>query len=91
MDLPIYKYKQQIIERVCGPKSRVTFIQGETGSGKTTQVPQYLWQHHKDIKGGVIGVTQPRRVAAMNLAQRVAHEMGTALGDKVGYRVRFEQ
>jgi len=88
MDLPIYKYKQQIIERVCGPKSRVTFIQGETGSGKTTQVPQYLWQHPPS---GVIGVTQPRRVAAMNLAQRVAHEMGTALGDKVGYRVRFEQ
>ena len=55
--------------------NQVVFIQGETGSGKTTQVPQYL---HEALwaKGKMIGVTQPRRVAAVNLATRVASEMG---------------
>lgn len=62
---------------------------GETGSGKTTQLTQYL---HEDgfTKYGMIGCTQPRRVAAMSVAKRVSDEMGVQLGDEVGYAIRFE-
>ena len=62
---------------------------GETGSGKTTQLTQYL---HEDgyTTYGMVGCTQPRRVAAMSVAKRVAEEMGTELGDDVGYAIRFE-
>jgi hypothetical protein len=64
-------------------------IVGETGSGKTTQLTQYL---HEDgySRYGMIGCTQPRRVAAMSVAKRVSDEMGTHLGDEVGYAIRFE-
>lgn len=64
-------------------------LTGETGSGKTTQLTQYL---HEDgySKYGMIGCTQPRRVAAMSVAKRVSDEMGTQLGDEVGYAIRFE-
>ena len=67
----------------------VVIIVGETGSGKTTQLTQYL---HEDgySKYGMIGCTQPRRVAAMSVAKRVADEMGVSLGDEVGYSIRFE-
>ena len=62
---------------------------GETGSGKTTQLTQYL---HEDgyTHYGMVGCTQPRRVAAMSVAKRVADEMGVSLGDEVGYAIRFE-
>lgn len=58
-------------------------------SGKTTQLTQYL---HEDgyTKNGMIGCTQPRRVAAMSVAKRVSDEMDSNLGDKVGYAIRFE-
>ena len=64
-------------------------VVGETGSGKTTQMTQYL---HEDgyTELGVIGCTQPRRVAAMSVAKRVSEEMGVELGDEVGYAIRFE-
>jgi pre-mRNA-splicing factor ATP-dependent RNA helicase DHX38/PRP16 len=67
----------------------VVVIVGETGSGKTTQLAQYL---HEDgyTKYGKISCTQPRRVAAMSVAKRVAEEMGCELGDTVGYTIRFE-
>jgi pre-mRNA-splicing factor ATP-dependent RNA helicase DHX38/PRP16 len=67
----------------------VIVIVGETGSGKTTQLTQYL---HEDgfTKWGRIGCTQPRRVAAMSVAKRVSEEVGTKLGDLVGYSIRFE-
>ena len=67
----------------------VVIIVGETGSGKTTQLTQYL---HEDgyTKFGMIGCTQPRRVAAMSVAKRVADETGTELGEDVGYSIRFE-
>ncbi|KAJ0258772.1 Helicase-associated domain-containing protein [Hirschfeldia incana] len=64
----------------------VIVVVGETGSGKTTQLTQYL---HEDGYG-IVGCTQPRRVAAMSVAKRVSEEMGTELGDKVGYAIRFE-
>ena len=88
MLLPIYKHKRQILyamEHYC-----VVVIVGETGSGKSTQIPQYL------VEGGWTGhdftivCTQPRRMAATSLATRVAHEMGCRVGDKVGYTVRFD-
>lgn len=62
---------------------------GETGSGKTTQITQYL--HEKGFsKYGKIGCTQPRRVAAISVAKRVCEEMGVKLGEEVGYSIRFE-
>ncbi|CCH46690.1 hypothetical protein BN7_6287 [Wickerhamomyces ciferrii] len=82
--LPIYKSKDEIISKL--QKERVTILIGETGSGKSTQIPQFLLPLNKKS----IAVTQPRRVAAINLATRVAEEAGSALGDKVGYSVRFD-
>lgn len=70
-------------------ENNVVIVVGETGSGKTTQLTQYL---HEDgySKYGMIGCTQPRRVAAMSVAKRVSDEMGTVLGEEVGYAIRFE-
>jgi pre-mRNA-splicing factor ATP-dependent RNA helicase DHX38/PRP16 len=67
----------------------VVVVVGETGSGKTTQLGQFLFE---DGYGGygMIGCTQPRRVAAMSVAKRVSEEMGCKLGDTVGYAIRFE-
>lgn len=63
---------------------------GATGSGKTTQLPQYLYEAGFVTPRTMVGVTQPRRVAAITVAERVASEMGTKVGDKVGYSIRFD-
>lgn len=86
--LPVYQYKDELISAI--EQFQVMIIVGETGSGKTTQITQYLRDagYTKDNKR--IGCTQPRRVAAMSVAARVAEEVGTKLGHKVGYAIRFE-
>lgn len=63
---------------------------GETGSGKTTQVPQYLHEAGWTEQGYQVLCTQPRRVAAMTVATRVAEEMGCELGTTVGFSIRFQ-
>ena len=69
---------------------QVIVIVGETGSGKTTQIPQYLHEAGYTNNGMKVGCTQPRRVAAMSVAARVAEEMGVKVGNEVGYSIRFE-
>ncbi|GER31861.1 RNA helicase family protein [Striga asiatica] len=86
--LPIAAVQKRLLEEVS--KNDVLIIVGETGSGKTTQLPQYLCNGGFCRNGGIIGVTQPRRVAAVTVAKRVAEECGVALGQKVGYAIRFE-
>jgi len=64
---------------------------GETGSGKTTQIPQFLvYDEQPQERGKMIACTQPRRVAAMSVAKRVADEMDVTIGEEVGYSIRFE-
>ncbi|AMD20894.1 HDR152Cp [Eremothecium sinecaudum] len=87
--LPVYQNSDVILEHIRGNK--VTILIGETGSGKSTQIPQLLLQ--EATRGGIkgaIAVTQPRRVAAINLATRVAEEYGCNVGSTVGYSVRFD-
>uniref|UniRef100_A0A673GQE4 RNA helicase n=1 Tax=Sinocyclocheilus rhinocerous TaxID=307959 RepID=A0A673GQE4_9TELE len=85
--LPIYQSRTQLINQIRQLHNAV-FI-GETGSGKTTQIPQYLYEAGIG-RQGIIGITQPRRVAAISLAARVAEEKKVQLGKLVGYTVRFE-
>ena len=86
--LPIYQFKDDILAAV--KEHQVLIVVAETGSGKTTQLPQYLHEAGYTENGMKIGCTQPRRVAAMSVAARVAEEMGTKVGYEVGYSIRFE-
>ncbi|XP_046999332.1 pre-mRNA-splicing factor ATP-dependent RNA helicase DHX16 [Schistocerca americana] len=86
--LPVYTYREQLLQAV--KDHQILIIQGETGSGKTTQIPQYLHEAGYTADKKKIGCTQPRRVAAMSVAARVAEEMGVKLGNEVGYSIRFE-
>ncbi|KAG5114825.1 hypothetical protein AAZX31_13G323800 [Glycine max] len=85
--LPIFSVREELLQVV--RENQVVVVVGETGSGKTTQLTQYLHEDGYTI-GGIVGCTQPRRVAAMSVAKRVSEEMDTELGDKVGYAIRFE-
>ncbi|XP_041024116.1 probable pre-mRNA-splicing factor ATP-dependent RNA helicase DEAH9 isoform X1 [Juglans microcarpa x Juglans regia] len=86
--LPVYKYRTAILYLV--ENHATTIIVGETGSGKTTQIPQYLKEAGWAEGGRVIACTQPRRLAVQAVAARVAEEMGVTLGEEVGYTIRFE-
>lgn len=86
--LPIFKCRNQILYLL--EKYRTVVIVGETGSGKTTQIPQYLHEAGWTGNGFMVGVTQPRRVAATTVASRVADERGAILGHEVGYSIRFD-
>ena len=106
-ELPVARMEQEIMELIGA--NAVTVLCGETGSGKTTQVPQFLfeagygWDGGLVERSGVIGVTQPRRVATIGMARRVAQELGTKLydldaavdvedgfGGSVGYQIRYD-
>ncbi|XP_048132237.1 probable pre-mRNA-splicing factor ATP-dependent RNA helicase DEAH9 isoform X3 [Rhodamnia argentea] len=86
--LPVYKYRTAILYLV--ETHATTIVVGETGSGKTTQIPQYLKEAGWADGGRVIACTQPRRLAVQAVASRVAEEMGVKLGEEVGYTIRFE-
>lgn len=85
--LPVYKFRKQLLEAVAA--HQILIVVGDTGSGKTTQMTQYLAEagYGNEL---IIGCTQPRRVAAMSVAKRVAEEVGCKLGNEVGYTIRFE-
>ncbi|XP_011302754.1 probable ATP-dependent RNA helicase DHX35 isoform X2 [Fopius arisanus] len=86
--LPIYKSRNSIIYLL--EKFQTLVLIGETGCGKSTQVPQYLLEAGWCKDGKIIGITEPRRVAATSLASRVADERGCILGTDVGYSIRFD-
>ena len=86
--LPIYTFRDDLLKAIS--EYQVLIIVGETGSGKTTQIPQYLHEAGYTKDGLKVGCTQPRRVAAMSVAARVAEEMGVKVGNEVGYSIRFE-
>jgi len=85
--LPVYKFRKQLLDAV--KENQLMIVVGDTGSGKTTQLTQYLAEGGF-ANDGIIGCTQPRRVAAMSVAKRVAEEVGCKLGQEVGYTIRFE-
>ena len=85
--LPVFKHREKLLEAI--RDNKILIVEGETGSGKTTQIPQYLHEVGY-TKYGKIACTQPRRVAAMSVAARVANEMQVKLGQEVGYTIRFE-
>lgn len=85
-DLPVSSKKDEIAELI--RKHQVTIVCGETGSGKTTQLPKICLEIGRGISG-LIGHTQPRRIAARTVADRIAEELGQPIGQAVGYKVRF--
>ena len=86
-DLPITARKKDIIRAI--ERHPVVIVSGETGSGKTTQLPKFCLEAGRGIDG-IIGHTQPRRIAAMTVARRIAEEFGQEIGRAVGYKIRFK-
>ncbi|GAA5995883.1 uncharacterized protein JCM10292_004806 [Rhodotorula paludigena] len=89
--LPVHQQMNEFLDMF--NKNQFVVLSGETGSGKTTQIPQYVAYAdlpHLRRPGLQVACTQPRRVAAMSVAKRVADEMDVALGEEVGYSIRFE-
>ena len=80
--LPIFSKKKEIIEQI--EKNRVIIVSGNTGCGKSTQVPQFIFEKNKN---GKILITQPRRIAAISIAKRLSYEMKSKLGELIGYQV----
>ena len=86
--LPVYGLRQELLDAI--NDNQILIVVGETGSGKTTQLPQFLHEAGYTKGGQMVACTQPRRVAAMSVAARVADEMGVRLGQECGYSIRFE-
>ena len=84
--LPVSERKDEIAEAISN--NQVVIIAGETGSGKTTQIPKICLELGRGI-GGLIGHTQPRRLAARTVANRIAEELKSPLGQTVGFKIRF--
>eukprot|EP00808_Paulinella_micropora_P001910 g61922.t1 len=92
--LPVLAKRSEVLAVAARHRCVVSVVGGETGSGKTTQVPQFLLDHMLDdphCRGGRILVTQPRRIAAISVAARVAQERGERLGESVGFQVALEK
>uniref|UniRef100_A0A915JGM5 Uncharacterized protein n=1 Tax=Romanomermis culicivorax TaxID=13658 RepID=A0A915JGM5_ROMCU len=90
-ELPVFKFREQIMSAI--KQNPVVLIRGETGCGKTTQICQYILDGAIENGRGAhcnIVVTQPRRISAISVAERVAQERCEELGDAIGYSVRFE-
>ncbi|CAG0890150.1 unnamed protein product [Cyprideis torosa] len=88
MRLPVFQVRNHILY-LLEEKCRVLIVCGETGCGKSTQIPQYLLETGWGTNG-IIGISEPRRIAATSLASRVADEVGCQLGSRVGYCIRFD-
>ncbi|KAK9368089.1 P-loop containing nucleoside triphosphate hydrolase protein [Lipomyces kononenkoae] len=88
-DLPVHLQRQEFLDLY--HSAQILVFVGETGSGKTTQIPQFvLFDDLPHLEGKMVACTQPRRVAAMSVAKRVADELDVSLGEEVGYSIRFE-
>lgn len=85
-ELPVSARRQEIAEAIAN--NQVVVVSGETGSGKTTQLPKICLELGRG-RGALIGHTQPRRIAARSVATRIAHELGEELGKTIGFQVRF--
>ena len=85
-ELPVSQRRDDIAAAI--RDHQVVVVAGETGSGKTTQLPKICLELGRGLRGQ-IGHTQPRRIAARTVAERIAEELGTSLGSTVGYKVRF--
>lgn len=86
--LPVFEYRADFM-RLLSEHQCIVLV-GETGSGKTTQIPQWCVEFARASGNKAVACTQPRRVAAMSVAQRVSEEMDVMLGQEVGYSIRFE-
>ncbi|EEP80371.1 pre-mRNA splicing factor ATP-dependent RNA helicase PRP43 [Uncinocarpus reesii 1704] len=87
--LPVHAQRDEFLKLY--QQSQILVFVGETGSGKTTQIPQFvLYDDLPQLRNKLVACTQPRRVAAMSVAERVANEMDVKLGEEVGYSIRFE-
>jgi len=86
--LPVWQQKQEFLDTL--EKNQTMILVGETGSGKTTQIPQFVVEAGYTSNRKQIACTQPRRVAAMSVSRRVAEEMDVTIGEEVGYSIRFE-
>ncbi|MCL2127441.1 MAG: ATP-dependent RNA helicase [Treponema sp.] len=87
LELPVYKNHQKILSAL--EDSQAVVVESPTGSGKTTQLPVILHEAGYS-RGGIIGVTQPRRIAAVSVSEFIARQMGSAIPGLVGYKMRFE-
>lgn len=87
--LPLFRHKKQILYAL--EKFSTLILVSETGSGKSTQIPQFLHESGWTDNSRCVVCTQPRRIAAITIASRVADEMGCSLGHEVGYAIRFER
>ncbi|KAJ0256913.1 DEAD/DEAH box helicase domain-containing protein [Hirschfeldia incana] len=90
--LPVWRQKEEFIGVF--KKNQTMILEGDTGCGKSTQIPQFvidaLYDESSDMKKCMVGCTQPRRVAAVSVSSRVAAEMDVTIGEEVGYTIRFE-
>ena len=88
-DLPVSREREAILKSL--HKNQLTVVVGDTGSGKTTQLPKMALEYIQEKKmRGRVGCTQPRRLAAASVSKRVSEEMAVSLGQEVGYQVRFQ-